>query len=240
MNDPDVNNVTDPNTVPDPNAEPTKNPVKTPNIPRADIDLKDAAESVNEAWSNMPAFTLLWLLQSEFELIVTNYGDVLMSRKSTGSTRPEFTVKLKVLDKKINDNLFHIKDYLVAKYGSKTAPSYFSQFGIIHKYNSYNLPKDRNERKAALVLLVAAITTQGFQTMDYGLAYWTAIKTEYDLLLPTAETIDGTVSSKVGNKNELKKQIKKALNAIINLLKANYPDTYKNEMRAWGLQKEKY
>jgi hypothetical protein len=48
------------------------------------------------------------------------------------------------------------------------------------------------------------------------------------------------VASKVGDKNILKKELKKALNAIVNIIKANYPDNYKEELRNWGFQKEKY
>ena len=40
-------------------------------------------------------------------------------------------------------------------------------------------------------------------------------------------------------KNKLK-ELNKTLRALINLIKANYPDTYKAELRTWGFQKEKY
>ena len=55
-----------------------------------------------------------------------------------------------------------------------------------------------------------------------------------------ATTVDGSVSKKVGDKNELRKTILKTHNALINVLKANYPDTYKSVIREWGFQKEKY
>ena len=55
-----------------------------------------------------------------------------------------------------------------------------------------------------------------------------------------AIAIDGEVSVKVGNKNDLRLTIKKTHNALINLLKANYPDSYTTLLRNWGFQKEKY
>ena len=44
----------------------------------------------------------------------------------------------------------------------------------------------------------------------------------------------------MGNKNILKADLKKSLNAIVSVIKANYPDNYKQELRNWGFQKEKY
>lgn len=38
----------------------------------------------------------------------------------------------------------------------------------------------------------------------------------------------------------MKKSLTKGLNTIIMALKANYPDTWKTELRNWGFQKEKY
>jgi hypothetical protein len=227
-------------TAADPTPDPTKKTVKTPSIPDADIDLKDTAILVNASWLINPGLTLLWLTQPNFKLLVTDYSETLMGRISIGGTRPEFTKKLKIMDAEINKSQTHIKDYLVAKYGSNSASSYFSQFGMVHKHKGYSLPADRNDRSAALAIMLEGITANGFDAMEFGLVYWTDIKTLYDTLLNQAEGIDGSVSSKVGNKNQLKKQVRKALNAIIRLLKANYPDTYKTEMRNWGFQKEKY
>jgi hypothetical protein len=48
------------------------------------------------------------------------------------------------------------------------------------------------------------------------------------------------VASKVGDKNILKKDLKKGLNAVVLAIKANYPDNYKEELRNWSFQKEKY
>jgi hypothetical protein len=48
------------------------------------------------------------------------------------------------------------------------------------------------------------------------------------------------ISIKVGDKNVIKKRLKKALTAIVHGIKSNKPDTYKQELRNWGFQKEKY
>ncbi len=215
-------------------------PNRVDNIPAADIDLKDVAKQVSDTWLTKPSMTLIWLTQEDFSDIVESYETTLMSRKSTGSTRPIITGKLKNLDFTLDKDVENIKVYLEDKYGKTDAPSYYAAFGIVKEDHVYKLPHDRNERLAALELLVPAITTHGFQTKQFGLTYWTGQKTLYDSLLTQATTIDGTVSSKVGDKNVLKAQIKKALNALIHIIIGNYPDTYKTELRSWGFQKEKY
>ncbi|NJM78706.1 MAG: hypothetical protein HC854_02050 [Flavobacterium sp.] len=157
-----------------------------------------------------------------------------------GATRPQVTQSLKVLNAKIDDAVSYVKGYLTDKYKKENDSSYFPAFGIVYKNNRYFLPTDQNKRIEALKLMIEAITTHGFQDKEFGLAFWTATTTQYAALVKQASEIDGQVSVKVGDKNELKKSLKKGLNAIINLLKANYPDTFKQEMREWGFQKEKY
>lgn len=80
----------------------------------------------------------------------------------------------------------------------------------------------------------------GFDGKEYGAAFWTPIQTQYATLLGQATATDGTVSTKVSSKNSLKDTLKKTMNCLISVIKGNYPDTYKAELRAWGFQKEKY
>jgi len=88
--------------------------------------------------------------------------------------------------------------------------------------------------------MVAGINSEGFAGNTYGDTYWQNVRTNYGSLLTQAETSDSTVSGKVGTKNTLKKGIKKVLNSLVLSIKANYPDTWKQELRVWGFQKEKY
>ena len=40
--------------------------------------------------------------------------------------------------------------------------------------------------------------------------------------------------------NRTRQKIKRTFNALVNLLKANYPDEYHTELKQWGFSKEKY
>ena len=102
------------------------------------------------------------------------------------------------------------------------------------------MPRDRSQRTAALALTLAAVTTQGMATEKYGTAYWQQIINSYNTLQSEAAEVDGAVAGKVSTKNELRARILKTNNALILVLKGNYPDTWKSVIREWGFQKEKY
>jgi hypothetical protein len=59
-------------------------------------------------------------------------------------------------------------------------------------------------------------------------------------MLNNVQTTDSTVSSEVGNINELKDKTITVLNSLVMLIRANNPYTYQTELRNWGFQKEKY
>ena len=63
---------------------------------------------------------------------------------------------------------------------------------------------------------------------------------EFNAQVAQSSVLDGQISVSVGDKNVLKNTLRKGLNSVIGIIKANYPDTYKQELRDWGFQKEKY
>ncbi len=213
---------------------------KKGNVPVADVNFGKVVTTVSDKWLINNWLTLKWITATQFETDATSYNDILNARLQKGSTRPQITQSLKALDKKINNALSYVKGYIVDKYKKENAKSYYAAFGIEYKSNKYIFPTDQNKKIASLGLLIDALTTHGFATKEFGVAFWTPIKTEYMSLVNEALATDGEVSIKVGDKNALKDTLKKALNAIVNSLKANYPETFKQELRDWGFQKEKY
>lgn len=88
--------------------------------------------------------------------------------------------------------------------------------------------------------MVGAIKDNGFQDEEYGLKYWETMLSDYDALVKQSTTIDGEISAKVGAKNVSKKDLTDGLRAIAGIIRYNHPKTYKQELRDWGFQKEKY
>ncbi len=210
------------------------------NVPVSDVDFLTVAKVVLTTWTANPTFTLIWTNVSDFGTLVASYETTFNARKQGGGLRPQYTQQLKDLDNDINKSLFFVKGYLAEKYGKDNAISYYPEFGIEKVNKSYILPKDRNSRGTALSMLLTAIDTHGFTNMTYGKTFWQPIITQYLQLLQQSQQTDSAISQNVGNKNHTKEQIREVLNALVLLIKANYPNTYKNELRTWGFQKEKY
>ena len=221
-------------------ADLTKNVKKAGNTPAKDADLGNLGLNVANHWKTNPQLTLLWITSAQHETNVTSYNASLLERNSTGGGRGEISKKLSALDREIDLGISAIKGYLVYKYEKNQAPSYYPQFGIAYKGKTFLLPRDRNKRNDALPLIVAAIAKHGFGNEKYGSDFWQQLTVSYQALLEKAVNIDGTVSVKVSVKNELRKTLVETHNALVHVLKANYPRTWKAVLREWGFQKEKY
>lgn len=213
---------------------------KTATVPVADVNFGNVVTSVSNKWATNNWLVLKWLTATNFNTDAVAYNTILTNRIQQGASRPQITKALKVLDKKMDDALIYVKGYIVDKYKKENATSYYASFGIEYKNNRYFFPIDQNNRLIAIAQMIDALTTNGFGTKEFGVAFWTPIQTEYKALIQSATQTDGSVATKVGDKNKLRQSLNKGLNAILNALKANYPDTYKQELRDWGFQKEKY
>jgi hypothetical protein len=209
-------------------------------MPAADVDFMDVAQTVATSWLANPPITLLWKTSTDFDKDVQAYVASLGSRLNTGSVRPGQTLTLKQLDKQVNDAVTEVKVYIEKKYKKANASAQFTRFGIIKENGAFIFSRDRNNRKAAFNLMIAAIAAEGFGAEEYGTAFWTALQTDYNAALAAASNSTGDVSEKVATKNQQKLAIKKVLTNLLLVLRGNYPDTYKEMYRKWGWKKESY
>lgn len=215
-------------------------PVRTQTIPLAEIDLGNVVTLASATWKVNPWFTILWLKQADFDTDARNFNSILGLKTDESTDVSPISTALGNLDEIMDYHTSYVKGYIDDKYDKKDATSYYGNFGIVYKYERYAFPQDQNRRLAALKLMVSGIKKHEFEDRKYGLAFWTDIMTNYETLLSQSSTLDGDISVKVGEKNMIKKRLKKGLSAIVLGLKCNYPDTYKQELRNWGFQKEKY
>lgn len=209
-------------------------------LPATDTDFGNVAATVAAKWNETPNIVLLWTDATEFATTAAAYNTELSMRNTIGGGRPQITQALKEIEGTMDNALLYVKGYVVDKYKKESAPSYYPAFGIEHKSPRYIFPIDQNKRLASFELMLTGLADNGFNDKEYGKSFWTDIKTRYALLINQASSADGTISSKVSSKNGYRESLKKALNSLIMAIKANYPDTYKAELRVWGFQKEKY
>jgi hypothetical protein len=213
---------------------------RTSNTPATDLDLKDLSLNVKDKWILNPDFTLRWTTPAEFANTASLFEVSLDDRLTTGSGRVALTSTLKALDTSINKAQAFVKIYLKDKFDNDSYTAYLPQFGITQKGNKWVFPVDRNKRLAAMQLTIKAVAAHGFEDKKYGLAFWQDIFIRYEAALKLSVNTDSNVAKLVRTKNQHRLQIQKTLNALIHIIKANYPNTWAAELREWGFQKEKY
>lgn len=211
----------------------------TRTVPKKDHDFGQLCTNVANKWQSMPTFVLLHSTQSAFAAMAASYNSNLGVRNSTSGKRPALTGQLDAADKQIDKGIGKLKLYLKDKY-EENATAYYAAFGIEYKRNAYRFPDDREKRLATLKQVIASVEAEGFADKAYGKEFWTELEGRYEQLLSSAKGSDGTVSIKTSGKNKLKQDLAVVLNSLIFLIKANYPDTWRAELRSWGFQKEKY
>jgi hypothetical protein len=220
---------------------PDKRVRKRATIPQTQYDLLNTAQSVLVKWKTMPKITLQWVNVEEYANLVEELSTHIEQRTAVGSKRSSQTQNLALLDRDINSAVEQVKIAIYNKFGKNTGKAYLASFGIV-KYsgNSYKLPQDRNQRLNALPIFAKSCEEHDIETIDYKKDFFQGIFKTYQDAVNIAQVTDSSVTISVGNKNDVSQKLKEVLQAIILLIKANYPNTYQNELRGWGFQKEKY
>ena len=213
---------------------------KTQILPSKQADMLTLAEAVLNKWSTTPEITLLWINLESFTKLVQEFKTKLQQRFKVGSTRKSRTQLLKKLDRDLEKAVGELKIAILSKFGKTDGRAYYSEFGIVKSRSKYEIPRDRDQRQQALISLIEGVEKHQLSINGYDLAFFQEVQNQYNELLLEAKNIDSSVSQEVSHKNELIKQVSKVLNALIYIIKGNYPDTYKAELRNWGFQKEKY
>ncbi|MES2380032.1 MAG: hypothetical protein V4538_03260 [Bacteroidota bacterium] len=220
---------------------PTKKHVKS-NVAKKDTDFSTLATTVSDVWLSRPNITLVWKTAEDFSEEVEAFTLLLNNKSNTDKDRPRITHDLQQCNDALDEGVAALKRAIDADAKSmQEARATYARFGIVLEHHTYRLPAERNNRLFALKLLLPALVTAGYdKKTSIGTAYFTPLIAQYTTLTGLATNTDKDVSGIIGNKNVQKQNIKKVLIALLRVLEGNYPDTYKNELRAWGFQREKF
>ncbi|MBD2723820.1 hypothetical protein [Hymenobacter armeniacus] len=215
-------------------------PTYTPNLPFGQLELATLALSAATFWQTSALGDLLWKTKAAFLTQAQAYFDSLDSADAAQDGRGPQAQRLRTLDAQIDKALGFVKGYLAEDHDGDADEAYYDEFGIRAEGRNQRLPSARPARAKALAKLVAALHAHGYDDRKYGKAFWKPIATEYaDLVGQRAQT-ESAAAGETGQKNAQEKPLRKVLKALINLIKAHYPDTYKNVLREFGFQKEGY
>ena len=212
---------------------------KTVIIPRKDADLISVIKNVSDAWQRDSDLKLKWITAMAFRSMVVEFETSFKEKNDASGQRSIVSNSLAKIRKDVREGEAHVKVYLKAIYFND-APAHYASFGIVKSKSSYALPADFDKLSPALELMLSGLVKNDLNDKPYGTAFWTDVKSRLNAAMAQSRNLDSTVKDKVINKDELRANIRKTLNALIALLKANYPDAYKEKLRVWGFQKEKY
>jgi hypothetical protein len=223
-------------------AKPAPKPTKTtPSLPGTELALAELAILAADEWLLRPQLTLVWTTSADFKQLATAFRASIKTTDDSHDGLAPQTSRLAVLDELINKSLRYVKNALANKYSAENdGRPYYGEFGIVKENGTWQLPKDRVERTKSLGKLVEALPKHGLGKETHGTAFWTPIATEYAQLTSGKAKDKGTRSLGVADKGTLREQVELTLEALKNLLKANYPKTHKAEKRKFGFLKETY
>lgn len=211
----------------------------TPLIPRKQYGIGLLAERAAQKWATVPGIVLLYTKPAELAANTTLFLGMLEKRKKDGSDRSPITAGLEKADSDMERGIRKTKAYLVGLY-EENAADHYPAFGLEHYKNSWRLPFSRSKRRELFKLIMASVEKHGFAEKEYGKDFWAELAARYGELLAGATGTDGKVSVQVSSKNELKEWLVMVLQSLALSIEANYPQTFKGELRDWGFQKNKY
>ncbi|MDR2926774.1 MAG: hypothetical protein LBV41_01005 [Cytophagaceae bacterium] len=208
-------------------------------VPQKDVDVLTVSTSATDAWIKSE-LTLKWTSPLEFRDSTIQYKAAYDTGNTLLGERRIITQTFAAINSEIDNSLKYVKGYIADMFTKENAKAYYTQFGIEKAGNKYAIPRDNDTRQHSLEKMIKALDSNDMGTRKYGKTYWEALYHRFVNTKQAASTRDGETSVQVSNKAELKAKIIKTLNALISLVKANYPDNWKEELRMWGFQKEKY
>jgi hypothetical protein len=222
-------------------------PRNTRNMPEGDKEFSEAFDLMVAEWGQRPQLTLEWTTQGKAATLATNLRNSLRTTSEAGDGITLQSRRLGELDKMIDSKeegkLKYVKKALALQYDEEDdGRPYYGEFGIVKIGTGYTLPNDRGKRAEALLKLVKALNNpkHGLKDGKYGHAFWKKISDEYNELQEQVEKDKGTRSGEVGGKNQYREDAEDIFVAILLLIEANYPKTYKAERRKFGVLKESY
>ncbi|MDR1172832.1 MAG: hypothetical protein LBL24_10290 [Bacteroidales bacterium] len=208
--------------------------------PRKEADIITVAANIAASWKNRPGLILAWTTPDSLTDAAGIFKTSVTVRNETKGDRAVITRTLQSINTEVDQSVRYVKGYIADMFQAKEAPVYYGQFGIAKERGRFKMPDDNDKRQLALEQMVKAIDRHGMGDRKYGNPYWTNIYEQFVQAKSRASDSDSSSAEHVSIKTEQKALIRKTLNALIHLIKANYPDTWKEEMRIWGFQKEKY
>jgi len=208
-------------------------------IPHREVDFISVAKNVQKYWS-VSDLKLGWTNADEL-LVKINDLDALSSQAiDIKAGRRPVSREIEVLRNETKSHLSAVRTAVKMKLGEENYDVYLPQLGFIHSSRGYAFPKNAESIMVSLNSLIKGLSDLELSPYLYDEAYWQAMLEKFKTNIESSRKMAAEISALVSQKLELKSEIRKILNSVVLLLRANYPDSYKHVLRSWEVQKERF
>lgn len=230
----------------DVNIAPTSSPAKEGNehdevrhknlMPSKEADTKTTGERALDSWK-VSKLELKWTNPVKFEALIKAFGKLVSDGLIAKGQKKTNVNDMKAVIKKIKGGEAILKTYLLKKFKKGNDKAQYARYGIVKKNRSYSLPGDYDQLALALPIIISAVKVDGFDKEECGEDFWTGLLAEFTTCYDKLKSGGSESTTDVAQKALLRKEVEKHLRAFIYLVRANYPDTWAAELRAWGFEK---
>ncbi len=148
--------------------------VKHKNImPTKEADILSTAQRASAKWQTNTDLKLRWTTQATFDGVVKSYADKVGRTLSVKGMKKTHNDNLKGTLKNIKTGTVEVRAYIRKKFKSHGEKAQYGRYGIVKIGGAYSLPKDMDQLKLALPLMLAAVKADGFDKEEYGETFWT-------------------------------------------------------------------
>lgn len=205
-------------------------------LPYSENELLAVAKVVCQNW-NEEVLKLKWITKDEFVSTVNEFEKQITNIEKFHKDRKRVVFELSELDDEINLKISRLKHNILASFSRNVAKSIIAQVGLNGRLNK----KNREDKVILLQTLPEKLKDLDLNLSDdLGIEAWQTIFQKYSDLLLELKGIVSVDSEYIASKNANKEKIYKTLNSLVYAVKANFPDTWRSELRPLGLQREFY
>jgi len=208
-------------------------------IPHSETEFLSVAKNVQKYWS-ASELKLGWTDADELLVKINDLHTNTEQARSIKANRRPVSREIKLLSAEINANLSSVRTAVKMKLGEENYDVYLPQLGFLHSSKGYLFPRNAESIMVSLTQLINGITQLGLSPYLYDESYWQAMLEKFKTKVETSRKMAAEISALVSQKLVLKREIRKILNSVVLLLRANYPDSYKHVLRSWEVQKERF
>ena len=209
-------------------------------IPQKEADLITVSKDVRDTMMKNPNIKLEWITTAAFTAVVLSFEGSFSELFNLRGERGGVTSTLRLLRKEAQKSSQHLKNYATELFTKEEASSHYRDFGVVKENGKFVFPTDHDKLLASINQAIKGVDKHNLNERKFGTEYWTDLQSRFTTALQRSRAIDSQIRDLINTKKESRTMVIKVLNALIALLKAQKPDTYKNELRKWGFQKEKY